>query len=80
MTVQVKTRVLAGSKIEVTAPGLLEGQDVEVTIAPVPETPPPNETGDMLEFMESLPPGPRSAATWEEVERQFREEREAWDR
>jgi hypothetical protein len=26
-----------------------------------------------------LPPGPRSARTWDEIERQFQEERDAWD-
>jgi hypothetical protein len=30
--------------------------------------------------LDSLPPGPRSAPTWDEIERQFREERGAWDR
>jgi hypothetical protein len=34
----------------------------------------------VLEFLDALPPGPRSAPTWDEIERQFREERDAWDR
>ena len=80
MTVQITTRVLPGNKIEVTDPGLQEGQDVQVTITPVPETPQPQGGRDILDFIDSLPPGPRSAATWEEFERQFQEERDAWDR
>jgi hypothetical protein len=33
-----------------------------------------------LEFLEALPPGPRSYPTWEEIERRIQEERDAWDR
>jgi hypothetical protein len=78
MTIHVKTRVLAGNRIEVKAEGLREGEDVEVTIKPAqPETKPRR---GLLTFIDSLPPGPRSAKTWEEFERQFREERDSWDR
>ncbi len=34
----------------------------------------------VLEFLDALPPGPRSAPTWDEIERRFQEERAAWDR
>jgi hypothetical protein len=34
----------------------------------------------VLEFLDALPPGPRSAPTWDEIERQFREERDEWER
>ena len=34
----------------------------------------------VLEFLDALPPGPRSAPTWDEIERRFQEERNAWDR
>ena len=34
----------------------------------------------VLELLDALPPGPRSAPTWDEIERQFQEERDAWDR
>jgi len=40
--------------------------------------PPPRRS--VLEFLDSLPSGPRSAPTWDEVERRFQEERDAWDR
>lgn len=74
----VTTRVLPGGRVEVVAPQLREGEEVEVTIA-LPEQRAPGDPG-LLEFLNSLPSGPRSAATWEEVERQFREERDAWER
>ena len=34
----------------------------------------------MLEFLESLPPGPRAFPTWEEYERHLQEEKDAWER
>jgi hypothetical protein len=70
-------RVQSGNKIEITAPELKEGQDVDVFLIPrPPATQPPRS---VLQFLDSLPPGPRSARTWDEIERQFQEERDAWD-
>jgi hypothetical protein len=71
-------RVQSGNKIEITAPGLTEGQDVDVFLIPRPTADHPRRS--VLEFLDSLPPGPRSAPTWDEIERQFQEERNAWDR
>ena len=34
----------------------------------------------MLEFLETLPPGPRAFETWEEYEQHLREEKDAWER
>jgi hypothetical protein len=33
----------------------------------------------MLEFLETLPPGPRAFKTWEEYEKHLREEKDAWE-
>ena len=74
----VTTRVLPGNKIEITAPELVEGQAVEVFLVLPRAAGAPRRS--LLEFIESLPPGPRSAPTWEEFERQFQEERDSWDR
>ena len=76
-TLRISTRVLSGGKIEVDAPGLAEGQAVQVIVL-VPDT------ADLLkksafDLIESFPPGPRSAPTWEEFEREFQEERNSWD-
>ena len=71
-------RVQFGNKIEITAPELKEGQDVDVFLIPRPSATHPRRS--VLEFLDSLPPGPRSAPTWDEIERQFQEERDAWDR
>ena len=74
----ITARVQSGNKIEITAPGLQEGQDVNVYLVPRPSETPSRRS--VLEFLDSLPSGPRSAPTWDEVERRFQEERDAWDR
>jgi hypothetical protein len=77
-TFHITARVQAGNRIEISAPGLQEGQDVDVYLVPrAPETP---SRRSVLELLDSLPSGPRSAPTWDEVERRFQEERDAWDR
>lgn len=84
-TVRVRTLVLKGGRVEFSSPQLKEGEEVDVEVSPAraaaadrPRT--PKERADILSFIESLPPGPRSAATWEEIERRFQEERDSWDR
>ena len=75
---RIETTVLPGHRIEISAPELPEGAKVEVTVV-VPEqrkTPFPSA----LEFLESLPPGPRAFKTWDEYEQHLREERNSWDR
>ncbi len=71
-------RVQPGSRIEITAPELKEGQDVDVFLIPRPSE--SQTRGSVLEFLDSLPPGPRSAPTWDDIERQFQEERDSWGR
>lgn len=78
-TIRVQTAVLPGGRVEVASAELPVGQSVEVTITvPTPAAPPKKMS--LLEFFDSLPPGPRSAESWEEIERQFQEERNSWDR
>jgi hypothetical protein len=79
--IRVKATVLPGGRVEVTDPTLPVGRPVEVVVT-VPESV-PTETPrkpTLLEWLGSLPPGPRSAESWEEFERQFQEERNSWDR
>ena len=76
---RVQAKVLPGKRIELTAPELLEGATVEVIVV-LPSPVPPVAREHVIDIVASLPPGPRSAPTWEEVERQFREERDAWDK
>ncbi len=75
---RMETTVLPGHRLEVTVPELPEGAKVEVIVV-LHEQPKPHRLS-MLEFVESLPPGPRAFKTWEEYEQHLREEKEAWER
>lgn len=81
-TLTMRTRVLPGKRIEVTAPELIENTDVDVVVVlpEASETAKDTQAQGVWDYIQSLPPGPRSAATWEEIERNFQEERAAWDR
>lgn len=74
--VRVQTTVLPGSRVEVTAPGLPEGQPVEVVL--LFDRPCDAPQRGILDFLDSLPTGPRSAKTWDELEAGLQREREAW--
>ena len=77
-TLRMETTVLPGHRLEVSAPELPEGAKVEVIVV-LPEAA-PAPFGSALEFLESLPPGPRAFKTWEEYERHLQEERDSWER
>jgi len=74
----VTAEVQAGHRIEIMVPGLREGQQVDVIVFPRPSEPPTGPS--LLEFLDRLPPGRRTASSWDEIERRFQEERDAWDR
>ena len=77
-TLRLETTILPGHRLEVTAPELPDGVKVEVIVV-LPGKPQP-QFGSALEFLESLPSGPRAFKTWEEYEQHLREEKDAWDR
>jgi hypothetical protein len=74
----LETTIRPGHRLELTSPDLPEGARVEVTVV-VLEEPKPRRLS-MLEFLETLPPGPRAFKTWEEYEKHLREEKDAWER
>jgi hypothetical protein len=74
----METTILPGHRLEVTNPELPEGMKVEVIVV-LPEKP-KSQFDSALEFLESLPPGPRAFKTWEEYEKHLREEKDAWER
>ncbi len=78
--VHFTTTVLPGGQIQLPAGAAVTGQTVEVTVTPKEEKLTARPATDLLAFFDSLPSGPRSCATWEEFEDEFRKEREAWDR
>jgi hypothetical protein len=75
---RLEATVLPGHRLEISAPELPEGARVEVIVV-LPEKP-ERQFGSALEFLESLPPGPRLFPTWEEYERFLQEEKDAWER
>ena len=75
---RMETTILPGHRLEVTAPELPEGAKVEVIVV-LPEQLEPRRPS-MLEFLESLPAGPRAFPTWDEYERHLREEKDSWER
>jgi hypothetical protein len=77
-TLRLETTVLPGHRLEITAPELPEGARVEVIVV-LPEQPQPRRMS-MLEFLETLPPGPRLFKTPEEVNRYLQEEKDSWER
>ncbi len=74
----VTAEIQAGHRIEINVPELREGQQVDVFV--VPHRDEPAASRSLLDFLDRLPLGPRSATTWDEVERRFQEKRDAWDR
>jgi hypothetical protein len=71
----ITPHVLPANKIEITMPEFQIRADVDGFAVPrLSETP---LRPCVLEFLDPLPLGPRSAPTWYEVERQFQAERDA---
>ena len=69
-------RVQPGGKIQIEAPGLIEGQPVEVfVILPHAYSPPPRSALDIIEAYRAQR-SPRSA---EDIDRQIQEERDSWE-
>ena len=71
------TGVVTNGVVVLKSP-LPEGAKVEVIVA-APEKP-ARQFDSALDFLESLPPGPRAFKTWEKYEHFLREEKYSWDR
>jgi hypothetical protein len=74
----IVTTVMPGKRVEFTAPELIEGETVELSVVLSSREAPAE--GSILKFLESLPPGPRGYSSWEDLDREFQAERDAWDR
>jgi hypothetical protein len=75
---RLETTVLPGHRLEISVPDLPEGAKVEVIVLLPEKSEPPRIS--VLEFLESLPPGPRAFPTWDEYERHLQDEKNAWER
>ncbi len=70
-------QVLPGHRVEVVVPELNDGDWVEVVVNS--KQPTSTAPASLLDFIDSLPPGPRAVADWNEYEAQLRQDRESWD-
>ena len=76
--VRQRVQVLPGHRVELVAPELNDGDWVEVLIHSDPD--PKAARPNVITFLDSLPPGPRAAASWDEYEQLLHEERASWER
>ena len=75
---RVETIVLPGNRVEFSSPQLPEGARVEVTVVVPPQSAPPARIS-LVDFLKTLPPGPRAFDTWEEYECFLEDEKNSWD-
>jgi hypothetical protein len=74
---RMKTRVLPGGKIEISAPELIAGQ--EATIVVTVEDNKLNGQGHVIDLLKQAA-GHQLFSTAEEIDTYIRQERESWDR
>jgi len=79
MSIQIRTTVLPGNRIEITAAELPVGKDVTVIIEDG-ALKARATTEELLDYIASLPPSGRSREEWEKYDQQFQSERDSWDR
>jgi alpha-D-ribose 1-methylphosphonate 5-triphosphate synthase subunit PhnH len=77
-SVKQVVRVKAGHRVELVAPELVEGELVDVIV--LSRTVVGRAGRSAIEFLDSLPEGPRAVATWDGYDQQLREEKKSWDR
>ncbi|HEU0001453.1 MAG TPA: hypothetical protein VFQ36_11165 [Ktedonobacteraceae bacterium] len=73
--VRVKTRILPGGKIEISAPELIAGQEATIVVTVEDNKPDERHVIDVLKKLS----GHRLFHNAEEIDRHVREERESWD-
>ncbi len=80
-TLHLTATVLPGLRIEVPTPDFKVGDTLDVVLSPrQPATNGVSRTSGAATFLKSLPPRSMSPEQWEQFEREFREDRESWDR
>jgi hypothetical protein len=77
-TLRMETTVLPGHRLELSDPAFPDGAKVEVIVV-LPEQPQPPRMS-MLEFLNTLPPGPLVFPTPEDADRYLQDERDSWER
>ena len=74
---QMRTTILPGHRLEITAPELPEGATVQVIVL-MPETA-ASPKRSMLEYLKTLPPCPLLFPTPPDAARYMREQRDSWE-
>jgi hypothetical protein len=69
-------QVLPGHRAEFVAPELMDGDWVEVVVNSGQT--PANSATNLMNFIDSLPQGPRAVANWEVLETQLQQDRQSW--
>ncbi len=72
--VRVKTKVLPGGKIEISAPELIAGQEATIVVTIEDNNPSEHHVIDVLKNL----PGHQLFHNAEEIDTHIREERESW--
>jgi hypothetical protein len=72
----IRTSVSPDKRIEIPVPDFDAGTQIDVFL--VPSQDPAPSAQSVLEYLESLPPGPRLSDSWEEIGESLRAERESW--
>ena len=77
---RLKTKTLSGNRIEVTVPELNVGEEVELIVLRQEEalSSPKEELVGVWDWLQSLPPSTLTAEDWVRIEREIREEKDAW--
>ena len=83
--VRISTTVQAGGRICFFAPDLAQGERVDVVVVRRPTDSISGDGSDpephaAMDYILSLPPRKRTAEEWALIEREFQEDRDAWDR
>lgn len=81
-SVRVRTTVLPGHRIDVAAPDLPEGADVELVVS-IRQADPisaDRKYRPMIEIAECRPVDPPPFGSWEAFDRFLQQEKDSWDR
>ena len=81
-TIKLKSKVLPGKQVIVTASDLIVGEDIDVLISRPAICLEDSKAGlkSMAEIIASIPPSNRTAEEWKEREKSMQEEKNSWDR
>jgi hypothetical protein len=75
--IRMKTRVLPGGKIEISAPELIAGQEATIVVTVEDNKPDEQHQDHVIDILKKLP-GHQLFSSAEEIDTYIREERDSW--